>query len=141
MAQFSVNGMQGLQTAFTTASNYPQDVKINCLKAMGETAKKAEAASAENEGVDDTHAMIDSLYVKKPELSDSGGSVIVTFRGSRTDKKHKTPTRNAEIAFINEFGKEGQEAKQFISKALTHNKDKILDAGQEVLNQWVDSKY
>ena len=140
MANFQISGLENVIKSFSDISSIPDDVKKDILKAMGNATSKAQAASAEAMGVKDTGAMIESLQVKSPKLTDDGGSVTITFKGTRTDENHKTPTRNAEIAFINEFGKDGQQARPFIKTANTKNEAKIAEAGQTVFNRWIDDK-
>ena len=80
--------------------------------------------------------LVDTIKVNKPKLSEDGGTISVTFSGTRKDKKHKTPVRNAEIAFINEYGKKGQAARPFVRTANTRAEERIQKAGQAVWDEW-----
>lgn len=138
MANFHVTGLESLASAFKTYANVPEAVKEDILTAMGDATKRAIAQSAENEGIVDSGKTVESLTRGKPRVSEDGGSVKVTFAGTRTDKNHAKPTRNAEVAFINEFGKKKQKARPFVKNGIERNAAKIVAAGEEVYREWQD---
>ena len=69
----------------------------------------------------------------------AGGYADVTFSGSRT--RSGKSTRNAEIAFINEYGKRSQQARPFVGQAMEQNADAIANAGAEVLLEWTEKEF
>lgn len=81
-----------------------------------------------------------SIAVKKPQKSKNGGREIsITFEGSRPNG-NKTK-RNAEVAFINEYGKRGQPAKQFIRIANEASADRAAEAQASVYDSWLGKQY
>ena len=69
-------------------------------------------------------------------LADSGGYADVTFSGTRT--RGRTRTRNAEIAFINEYGKRNQPARPFIRTAAETGGDQIAEPGEKIVGDWFE---
>lgn len=138
MASFTVSGMAEVEAVFRTTADVPLEVKNNILKRMAQVASTAQARSAVSMGVYDpesTEHVADKIKVNKPKITDNGGSVTITFSGTR--KRGNKRVRNAEIAFINEFGKRGQPARPFIKSANDKNAAKINEAGQEALDEWL----
>lgn len=137
MASFKVSGIDELCNAMAKVQNIPNNIITDMLQAMGEVAKKAIESSAKAKGVVGTGLTIASIKLKRPKITPTGGQTAVTFEGSRT--RVNTTTRNAEIAFINEFGKRGQPARPFIKEAIDKEGDKIGDAGTEIFNKWLET--
>ena len=141
MAKFSFYGSDGLQAEFSKLERPPQNVVSDMLKAMGNVAAKAQRKAALELGIFDEESSVhiaDVVTVNKPKLTEDGGTVQITFKGTR--KRGDTKTRNAEIAFVNEFGKRGQKARPFIATSLRANEAKINEAAQAVYNDWADSQ-
>lgn len=144
MASFSVSGVDEIASAFTKSANVPEDIKIKVLESMGEVVLQAQKQEGEQWKDKDpfydgqTH-FIDAIKLKKPKLEGDGGSVKITFDGKR--RRGRKETRNAEIAFINEFGKKNFPARQFIKKANEKSADKASNAGADVLHNWIESNF
>lgn len=141
MAEFSVSGLDELIAAFSKASDVPDTVKAKALMEMAEVALSREKAVGEAKGVRDPESnvhILDSFKITKPKLGDDGGSIDITFSGTRTRNGRKT--RNAEIAFINEYGanRKGIPARPFISVALAEAEQQINDAGANVIHDWIE---
>ena len=64
--------------------------------------------------------------------------IYVTPTGTR--KRGKTVTRNAEIAFLNEFGTKTIQARGFIRAANEKCADDYTAAQAAVYNRWLESK-
>lgn len=142
MAAFGFSGFEELNNAFKRTAHVPDDVKKKMLESMADVAAKAEKESGERKGVRDPDSdvhILDKIKVNKPKITDDGGSISITFSGSR--KRGNTTTRNAEIAFINEFGKKGMPAKQFISSALKSKEKEIDEAGMKIYNEWFGKNF
>lgn len=144
MAQFTIDGLDDLIAAFGKSSDVPDNVKKNALVAMAQVAESREKSVGEAKGVRDPKSnvhVLDSFKIKAPKLTDDGGSVDITFEGTRT--RGNTTTRNAEIAFINEYGAndKGITAKQFISTALKEAEDDINNAGADIIHNWVENNF
>lgn len=138
MASFSVRGLDELCEAFGRAEKVPADVTRNILLAMAEAAKKAQSkmAAIMLTGPYATGITQGAIKINSPQISASGGKIKLSFKGSRT--RGRTTTRNAEIAYINEFGKRGQGARPFIKTANETAGEEINAAGEREFNAWLD---
>ena len=63
----------------------------------------------------------------------------ITFDGTR--KRGNTITRNAEIAFVNEYGKRGQDARPFMKTALSQNEALISEPGVTIIGDWIEENF
>lgn len=140
MADFKVEGLKEAKDQINAIARAPDDVKSDILKAMANIAATEQKKTALSLGVyDETNTgrhLADSIKVNKPKLTQDGGTISVTFSGKRKDKNHKTPVRNAEIAFVNEYGKKGQAARPFVRTANKRAEERIQKAGQAVWDEW-----
>ena len=98
----------------------------------------AQKASAEAFGVKDTGIMQSSIGRGKPRRTKDGRSVSIYPRGSR--KRGNTSVREAEIGFINEFGKKGQSARPFIKTANERHAEEAVNASEKIYRNYVESK-
>lgn len=142
MASFSVSGMDELQAAFGRIENIPWEVTEEALGKMADTAAQKVKAQGEAMGVRDAESaehILDRIRPAKAKKDDSGGHQDITFSGSRT--RNGIRTRNAEIAFIQEYGKRGQQARPFIGTAMAANDETIADSGAEVIGDWIEKEF
>ena len=142
MATFSVSGIDELSQAFGRIEDIPWDVTEKCLNSMAEVAARKVKAQGESMGVRDPESnvhILDKLKTNKAKKTTGGGRQDITFSGSRTRNGRKT--RNAEIAFINEYGKRGQPARPFIGTAMANNEKEIADSGLDVLESWIMKEF
>lgn len=136
MANFTVHGLDELYEATAKAKEIPRDVTENILTKMGRVLEFWVQKRALARHIWDTGEVLRSIQLGKAKVSREGGSIAVTFKGSR--KRGKTTTRNAEIAFINEFGKKGQDGRPFVKEAREMGEKEAEAAGQDALNSWLD---
>lgn len=142
MATLKIEGMDGLNAALGRIQNIPADAKTKALSDMADIAAAAIRRSGEAMGVRDPESevhILDKISKTKARMTASGGYQDITFSGIRT--RGKTKTRNAEIAFVNEYGKRGQPARPFIGQAMTQNEEKIAAAGGDVLGDWIENEF
>lgn len=142
MATLEIYGMDDLDAAFNRIGNIPETVTTRALNEMADIAAAAIRRSGEAMGVRDPESevhILDKIVKRKPKLTHDGGYQDISFSGTRT--RGKTKTRNAEIAFINEYGKRGQPARPFIGQAMTVNEEKIAAAGGDVLGDWIETEF
>lgn len=140
MANFKVQGLDLAQEELDKLANIPNEGKIEILTAMASVALEAQKQEGMSMGVYDKentgkHA-IDSICLTKPTITEDGGKISVTFKGTRTDKNHKKKVRNAEIMFINNYGKRGQEPRPFVRTANAKAEGRIQDAAQTAFDKW-----
>lgn len=142
MASLELEGFDSLQDAFRRISEIPFDVTAEALDGMAAVAAEEIKAQGETMGVRDPESdvhILDKIKANKAKKTESGGYETITFAGTRT--RGRTRNRNAEIAFINEYGKRGQRARPFIGTAMTQNEDKILEPAQDVIGGWIEKTF
>ena len=143
MATLELTGFDDLEDAFRRISEVPFDVTAEALDAMAAVAADAIRSTGESMGVRDPESSVHILdkikKASKAKKTDSGGYLNISFSGSR--RRGKTTTRNAEIAFINEYGKRGQPARPFIGTAMNRNADRIQDQAEKVIGDWIENEF
>ena len=142
MARLEIQGMDELSEALRRIGEVPPEVKTRALGSMADIAAAGIKRSGETLGVRDPESnvhILDKISKAKAKITPEGGHQDITFSGSRT--RGTTKTRNAEIAFINEYGKRGQPARPFIGQAMNQNEEKIAAAGGDVLGDWIEKEY
>lgn len=142
MAVVKVDGFEDLNVMFQTLGDVPFDVTARALDAMAKEGERAVRSTGAAMGVrdedSDTH-ILDHVTHSRPRQTDDGGKTDVTFSGTRT--RGNTETRNAEIAFVNEYGKRGQAARPFIRQAAEQYADQIATPGERVLGDWQEKTF
>ena len=138
MASYRYTGIDELCTALDKLSNVPDTLFKDMLSSMGGILKRhiAESAQKAISGV----RFISALTLKKPKMDKNGGwSIAVTFDGVRHDATHKKGTREAEIAFINEYGLESHNnvAAGYLADAIEKSNTEAVSAAQAILDNWV----
>ena len=142
MASFSVSGIDELQAAFGRIGEIPWSVTEEALNGMAEVAAAKVKAQGMAMGVRDPDSsvhILDTIKPVKAKEDKSGGHQDTTFSGKRT--RHGKQIRNAEIAFINEFGKTGQPARPFIGTGMAKNEEAITDPGAKVIGDWIENEF
>ena len=142
MASFEVYGFDDLEDALRKITDIPDGVIFEALDGMAEVAEAKIKSQGETMGVRDPESdvhILDKLYSKKPKRTDFGGFKLISFRGTRL--RGKTRSRNAEIAFVNEYGKRGQPARPFIGTALAQNEQAITDPAEKVIGDWIETEF
>ena len=142
MAKLELYGFEDLDAAFARIADIPFEVTEDALDAMAEVAVDKIRSTGESMGVRDPESdvhILDKLKRAKAKQTRDGGYEAITFEGSRTRNGRKT--RNAEIAFVNEFGKDGQPARQFIGTGMARNEEEIADPGAKVIGDWIENEF
>lgn len=144
MADFSISGLEELGITLKKISDIPEDVMANALTSAGKILAEEQRKVGDEKGVRDPESnvhILDKIRVNKPKVKKNKASVTITFSGKRKRGKNKIETRNAEIAFINEFGKKGVPAKEFVAVANAKAQDKAMDAAADVIRKWIESNF
>ena len=139
MAQISLDGLDEIDRMFQKLGEIPFDVTAEALDAMAEAAEDQVRKAGQAMGVRDPESrvhILDKVTHTKPKKTDAGGYSDVTFSGTRT--RGPTKTRNAEIAFINEYGKRGQAPRPFIKQAAEQGADAIAKPGEKIIGDWFE---
>ena len=136
-------GLDGLAEAFANIYQIPENVQIAMLNAEAEVASRAMKTTGEAYGVRDDEStvhILDVMVKSKPNKGSDGVYLYITFKGTRTDEKHDH-VRNAEIAFVNEYGRPGQAARPFVRDSLEKAEGNIYAAAENVYNEWIDKTF
>ena len=142
MATLELQGFEDLEDAFRRISEIPFDVTAEALDKMADVAAEKIRSTGEAMGVrdqeSDTH-ILDKIKPRKAKKTEYGGYEMISFTGTRTRSGRRT--RNAEIAFINEYGKQGQPARPFIGTAMNRGADQIQDQAEKVIGDWIEHTF
>lgn len=143
MASFELYGFEDLDDALNRIADIPDQVITESLDEMAGVALEKIRAEGEAMGVRDPESgerILDSLTRNnKAKLNDKGGYKMVTFKGKR--RRGNTETRNAEIAFVNEYGKKGQRSRPFIGTAMNKNEDAITAPAEAIIGDWIEKEF
>lgn len=142
MASFELEGFEDLATSLQRFAAIPEEELKRMVVNMAETALPKIKSKGEALGVRDPMSdvhILDKMKIGKFKKTLTGGYVDITFSGTRM--RNETRTRNAEIAFVNEYGKRSQRARPFIGLALTENEDEILAQADEAFGDWADDVF
>lgn len=148
MAEIGFVGLDDLMLSMEEIAQIPDDVKDEMLNAMADVLVPSQQAKARAYGVEDTGLLISSIKKGEPKLKKDTRVIYVYPQGSRTrvtrdrktGEKKVTKVRNAEIAFINEYGDRRQKARPFIRDANEACAEATTQAGFEVYDKWLKSK-
>ena len=146
MADVVLTGFDELQDAFKAISAVPFSVTRRALDGMAEVAEEKIRATGESMGVRDPDPdvqehILDRISHSKPKQTEDGGKAFITFLGSRL--RGNTVTRNAGIAYINEYGapRRGISARPFISTGMTKNDKEISAPAEEIIGGWIEKTF
>lgn len=133
MAMLSVNGLDELSMDMDAFSELPDSVMENMLLAEAEVIEKAQKRVGKAYGVHRTGVTLESITHSRMKVTRYGGRAIHVYPGARNSDGN----RNAEIAFINEYGKRGQPARPFIRDANEESADEAVAKAETVFNDWM----
>ena len=136
MATVEMKGLSALCVSLDKLAAMPDDVMGQMLTEGAEVLVQAQQESAEAHGLRDTGMMIESIKAGRPKRSPDGGVIGITPEGVR--RRGKTETRNAEIAYVNEYGKGGQPGTEFIREANDKKEADAVEASGKIYNNWLD---
>lgn len=136
MAGVEFIGFSALELSFEKLAAIPPEVKAEMLNDAIDVIVDAQRAKAEEYGVVDTGMMIDSIRKGKPKISANEASIACTPEGTRT--RGGTKTRNAEIAYINEFGTANTPARPFMRDANAEAEGPAVEAAAAVYNKYLE---
>ena len=145
MASLELYGFESLQDALTRLDHIPEQVIKESLDEMAEVAMAKIRAQGESMGVRDPESgvhILDKLSRNaKAKKTSYGGYTLVTFTGSRRRGKKGTETRNAEIAFVTEYGRRNMRARPFIGLAMNKYEEAITDPAEKKIGAWIESEF
>lgn len=138
MAEISTSGLEELLSDMEAIAEIPDATILEMLSAEAGVIAEAQAAEARAMGVVDKGVTARSItFDKKLKVTKDGKAIYVYPKGSRSDGSRR---RVAEVAFVNEFGKEDQPARPFIGTANARKGDEAVKAAAEVYDKFLKSK-
>lgn len=139
MASFETGDFSQLLIDMRELANLPDRVQMDMLRVGGEILLKGQQETIKAMGINDTGETWKSLNIGDIKKGSSGKmSLYISPKGSR--KRGNTTTRNAEILFINEFGKHGQPARPAVKTACEKYAGQVVDAEFKVYDDFLKSK-
>lgn len=142
MPKVTFDGIDDLMLSMKEIADIPDDVKDEMLRAKAAVVVPAMKARAEAMGIrqniPDGGRMIDSIKAGKPKSTKTGRAVFVYPQGTRT--RGNTKTRNAEVAFVAEYGKKKVKPRPFMKEAVEASAEQAEKASLEVYDAFLKSK-
>ena len=142
MAQLEVDGLNGLLEDLEALAGLPDSVADGILEAGADVIVQAQREEIGRQWKGPYSEGISAGAVKKGKVKEgqAGRSITVSPQGSR--KRGGKSVRNAEIAFINEYGAPGRgiAARPAIAAANAKAEEAAVEAGERVFNAYLESK-
>ena len=139
MGKIEFDGFAETLLSFEEIAELPTSVLDQMLDAEAQIVMRQQASVARSYGLVDTGQMVNSITCTSPkDTADGGRTCNVYPQGSRT--RGKTTTRNASIAFYNEYGVKGRPGKPWMETANAQCEDEARAAAEEVFNSYIGSK-
>lgn len=140
MANLSTSGLEDIVGGFDAIAELPDDIALEMLVAEAEVIAPAQETEARAmlAGSFSTGETAQSItYDKSLKKTSDGRAIYVYPKGTR---KHGNKRRAAEVAFVNEFGKQGQAARPFIQTANEKAAGAATEAAARVYDSFLKSK-
>lgn len=141
MAEFSCNGLDDLMLSLQEIAEIPAEVQDQMLQAGAEVVSRAQREKVKAYGIYDRSSpkhVADTIKPGKVKLKKGHRVIYVSPTGSR--RRGKSVTRNAEILFVNEYGKRGQKARPAIRDANEACAEQMVNAQMAVYDKHLRSK-
>lgn len=138
MAELSTSGLDELLSDMEAIAELPDEIVLEMLTAEAEVIAEAQAQEARAMGVFDTGRTAESItFGKTLKVKDGEKAIYIYPQGTRSDGNKR---RVAEVAFINEFGKQGQAARPFIQTANEKAAEAAEKAALDAYDKYLKSK-
>ena len=140
MANVSTVGLEELFDDLESIIELPDETALAMLTAEAEVVAAAQTAEARAMLAGDysTGETADSVTYGKKLTSKGGERCLYVYpNGTR---KHGNRRRAAEVAYVNEYGKTNQSARQFIRTANEKSAEAAVDAAAKVYDEYLKSK-
>lgn len=137
MATFDCKGIDDLMLSMAEIAAVPEDIQDEMLNAQANIVERAQKSKGEAYGVHRAGSGVTLGSIKRTKIKSGkdGRGLYVYPQGKNADGN-----RNAEVAFINEFGKKGQSARPFINDANESSAAQTTEAARKVYDAWLSSK-
>lgn len=142
MARMELDGLGGLMDNLAELAVLPEKVMDDMLNSEADVIAEAQRAEIQRQWKGPYSMGISAKSVKKGKArkTQDGRSISIYPQGTR--KRGKKRVRNAEIAFINEYGALGRgiAPRPAIAAANTKAEQRAVEAGEKVYHAYLDSK-
>lgn len=138
MGRLTVSGLDELAEDLAALAQLPESVIDDMLTAQADVIEPEQKRTAQAMGVYDTGLTASSIQRTKAKKTKGGRSLDITFKGSR--KRNGRTVRNAEIAFVNEYGRRGQAPRPFLQTAIQRKEQEAVEASERVYHAYLDSR-
>lgn len=128
MARFDIIGLEELEKSFAKLAELPEGIIQDMTLAGADILMNGQMCEGLAMGVIDTGETLRSLNVRKEKK----GASLVEFKGKNSDGN-----RNAEVAFVNNYGTEKQKERPFIETANTKYEPQMTQAEEQIYNKWL----
>ena len=132
MALLTTNGLSEFSLTMEELSDLPGSVVEDMLNAEADIVVEAQKRKGRAYGVHRTGVTLSSIRKGRIHSTSDGKKVYITPQGT-----NKSGNRNAEVAFINEFGKKGQDPRPFIRDANEESADEATNAAMKVYDAYL----
>lgn len=142
MARLEFDGLDSLMIDLDSLAHLPDRVVEDMLNAEADVLVPAQRAEISSRWRGKYSEGISAKSVKKSKMKTTKDGRAVHIYPQGTRKRGKKRVRNAEIAFINEYGapKRGIAPRPAIAAANAKAEQTAVDAGEQVFNAYLDSK-
>lgn len=137
MAEFNFSGLEEITLDMQQVAQLPDEVIDAMLNAKADVTAAAQKSVGRMMGVERTGLTLRSIKKGKIKLKKGQRIIYVTATGSR--KRGEKRVRNAEIAFLNEFGTRKIKARPFIRTANEQSADAATAAAMKIYDEWLES--
>lgn len=132
MAKLDVSGFDELELTLEEMADLPESVLDEMLDAQAAVIVAAQKAKGAAYGIHRTGMTLDSIKAGSPKRTKDGKSISIYPQGVNKDGN-----RNAEVAFVNEYGKRGQPARPFIRDANESAAGAAVSAAEQIYDDWL----
>lgn len=138
MAGLSIDGLDELSLSLQEIAQLPDDVAEEMLLAEAKVVEEAQIYTGMKMGVHRTGVTLSSITHGKMKLGKNGRKTMYVYpQGTNANGD-----RNAEVAFINEFGapRRGIDPRPFIWTANEEAADAAINEAEKVYDAYLKSK-
>ena len=137
MAEFNFSGLEEITLDMQQVAQLPDEIIDAMLNAKADVTAAAQKSVGRMMGVERTGLTLRSIKKGKIKLKKGQRIIYVTATGSR--KRGEKRVRNAEIAFLNEFGTRKIKARPFIRTANEQSAEAATAAAMNIYDEWLES--
>lgn len=136
MARLVYSGTADLVADLNTILRIPDEVKRKMLQAGADVIVEKQKQNAPV----NTGTLRESIIVSEVKINTGGGTATIAFDGIHHVSKNGRKATNEEVAHVNEYGKKGQAATQFIQRSNEQAAEPAADAAARIYSAWLDER-